>query len=184
MEITKDNIFKEADNKILDILNSPLVDILKDSGWTPLHIIAGYGKIEVLLHPSVDKVKNLGGRTPLHCLASAGNIEVLDHKSVDKVSDDKGEFPLHDLAWAIHLEMLSRGEYYYLGDSLFNNLFNYIIYFSHYLKIKKPLKKCKILRKWLKERYPWFELRNKDIDKDLITEIFKTQNSVRFIGSL
>ena len=75
MKITDDNIFDQAREGNLDILKHPSVDkVVNKYGNTPLHRLAWQGKIEVLEHPSVDKVVNKYGWTPLHRLASAGCV--------------------------------------------------------------------------------------------------------------
>ena len=51
------------------------MDKVKDEDdWTPLHHLAYQGKIEVLNHPSVDKVKDIYGKTPLDFLAKRTGI--------------------------------------------------------------------------------------------------------------
>ena len=115
MKITDDNIFSESKK----------------------------GNLDVLEHPSVDKVVNNNGNTPLHLLASAGKIEVLEHPSVDKVVDKYGWTPLHFLA--------SAGE---------------------------------VPRKWIVEKYPWFELGDRNITVEIVTEILNTSYAERFILEL
>ena len=75
MKITDDNILVEAEKGNLDILEHPSVDkVVNKFGATPLHYLAWKGKIEVLEHPSVDKVVNQYGETPLHSLAWQGKV--------------------------------------------------------------------------------------------------------------
>ena len=144
MEITDDNIFDQAREGNLDILKHPSVDkVVNKYGNAPLHILAIVGRIEVLEHTSVDKVVDKYGETPLHFLAGQGKVEVLEHPSVDKVVNKYGWTPLHYLAW--------EGE---------------------------------VPREWIKEKYPWFELGDRRITKKLITEILNTSYAERFILGL
>ena len=143
MKITDKNIFVEAEKGNLDILKHPSVDKVVDKDEeTPLHVLAWQEKIEVLNHPSVDKVVDNNGETPLHVLASKGKVQVLDHPSVDKVVDLNGDTPLHVLA--------SKG---------------------------------KVPRKWIVEKYPWFELGDRNITVEIVTEILNTSYAERFILS-
>ena len=72
--------------------------------------------------------------------AEKGNLDVLEHPSVDKVVDGNGATPLHLLAW-----------------------------------------QGKVPREWIKEKYPWFELGDRKITKEIITEILNTSYAERFI---
>jgi len=99
MKITEENIWKKAWKSNLEVLNSDLVDKVKNrNGWTPLHVLAMSRIKEVLNHPSVDQVKDRYGDTPLHFLAFKGVKDVLPHPSVDKIKDRYGWTPLHHLA--------------------------------------------------------------------------------------
>ena len=86
--------------RILPDINDKHIDEIPEGHRkTPLHNLALAGRVEILKHPSVDKVRSLSSkRTPLHFLASACKVEVLEHFSVDKVKDACGFTPLHILA--------------------------------------------------------------------------------------
>ena len=75
MKITEENILSEAEIGNLEVLKHPSVDKIKDDeGWTPLHWLALNAEVGVLDHPSVDKVRNNEGATPLHELAGNGKV--------------------------------------------------------------------------------------------------------------
>ncbi len=71
-------IWREARNGNSSILNNNLVDsVIGDWGMTPLHILASsHGSIDVLYHPSVDRVEDYFKRTPLHWLVCNGKIKL------------------------------------------------------------------------------------------------------------
>lgn len=78
MMITSENIFEESRKGNLEVLKSDLADKFSDRDegwrWTPLHYLADSGKLEVLEHPSVNKVFSVMGNTPLNLLILRGKI--------------------------------------------------------------------------------------------------------------
>ena len=175
MKITKENILEESRKCNKEVLYSPLVAIELlgyERRFTPLHILAIRGVVEVLKHPSVDKVKDTSFSTPLHELAKVGNFEVLTHDSVDKVKDSNDWTPLHLL-----IHNLSKS---YLFSCSVPNQPSYI---KESLEIEY-FTKIYTLKKWLKERYSWVDFKEKELKPSLITEILNTPNACKFIGSL
>jgi len=175
MKITEENILEESRNCNRKVLDSPLAAIELpgyERRFTPLHILAIKGVVEVLKHPAVDKVKDIWLETPLHELADVGNFEVLTHNSVDKVKDRNGWTPLHFL-----IHNLSKS---YLFNCSVPNQPRYI---KESLEIEY-FTKIYTLKKWLKEKYPWVNLAEKELTLSLITEILNTPNAEKFIFSL
>jgi len=79
MEITEDNIFREAWKGNLEVLKSPLSETAIDSwGRNVLHYLSWSEKTKsnflVLEHPLIDKVVDNTGWTPLHYLAFENRI--------------------------------------------------------------------------------------------------------------
>jgi len=156
--ITKDNIYDEACQGNIEVLDSPLVDLPFDTdGRTPLHELAFECRVEILKHPSVGVVKDNRGRTPLHFIAkelyrrakqeknwTLGSekelTKVLEHPDIDRNPDIERLTPLHELAAG-----------------------------------------CLLTKEWLEKKYPWFKLGFRPITFDLITDLVNSPKALKFI---
>ena len=135
------------------------------------------GNIAILEHSLVDKIKDCYGETPLHWLASGGRVEILKHPSVGKVSGAYNRTPLHELAIKGKLEVLNHEAIDKVKDLRGWTPLHFIAD-----GVGKLYKKG--FKKWLKRKYPWFQLGSREITYDLIDEILNTPNACRFIYSL
>ena len=162
VEKKKKSIWKEAAAGNCDILKSQYVDTVKNrhDGDTPLHILAKRGKLEILEHPSVDKVFNSANKTPLHYLARISVVDVYIN----------GELT--------HSERLSDTILYryHRFDSGTSNT---------YVSMWKPIvyeRGSIVSKKWFKNKYPWYDLGNREISEGIIDEIINASNAEKFIG--
>ncbi len=153
-------------------------------GRTPLHELANLGKLEVLNHPSIASALDNYYRTPLHYLAHRRIPEILSHPLVGKVKDKDGNTALHILALASRLEILSHPDI----DKVKNNNgltpLHKLVYIGLWESEKKETIYKQKIRKWLKEKYPWFKVGNKRLTYELISEILNTPNALKFIRSI
>jgi len=113
MQITSDNIFIEAQNGNISILEHPLATKEMDYvGWFPLHYLSfsfcdldkrNFEKknkdlLTILKHPEIETLKSSTGNTPLHILGFYGIFEILDHIGTYQAFNDACCTPLHYLA--------------------------------------------------------------------------------------
>jgi len=117
-------------------------------------------------------VKDNEDRTPLHWLARKEKVEVLKHKDVSVVEERRGVTPLHTLAFEGKVEVLSHKDVSIVKDNTNRTPLHWLA-----ISIKVP-------RKWIKEKYPWFNLGEREINSELITEILNTQNACKFIEGI
>jgi Ankyrin repeats (3 copies) len=91
----------------------PAVDIRIGWGYTPLHLAAGFGQLEVgqwlLGHGADVNARNDYGLTPLHMAAVSGQLEsarmLLEHEAPVDVPAHDGETPLHRASRNGHIEI-------------------------------------------------------------------------------
>jgi len=162
VEKKKKNIWKEAENGNCDILKSQYVDTVKNRYDldTPLHILAKRGKLEILKHPSVDKVFNSNNKTPLHYLARISVVDVYVN----------GE-PTH--SERLSDTILYRYHRFYSGTS------------NVYVATWKPFvyeRGSIVSKEWFKNKYPWYNFGNREISEGIIDEITNASNAEKFIG--
>jgi len=104
--------------------------------------------------------------------AEKGNLETLNHPLVDKVKNNYGWTPLHRLARREKIEVLNHPSVDKVKDTWGRT------------PLHRLAEMGKVTKEILKERYPWFKIKNQKINKELISEILNTPNSVRFIKGL
>jgi ankyrin repeat protein len=83
--------------------NLPAADIRIKNGFTPLHMAAGFGQLEVgqrlLSHGADVNAQTNSTQTPLQIAAALGHLEfarmLLEHEALVNVPADDGETPLH-----------------------------------------------------------------------------------------
>jgi len=161
----------------IDVLNCPNLDQIQS--WplysTPLHQLAKIGKIEVLKHPSIDKVKDYFGRTPLHALAFSLQELVIHHVSIDKIVDNSNLTPLH-YAICQNINWLEDNLGLITPATTKRSILcrNFGFGTTKENKIKESLTK----------RYPWFNFKNRILNEKLIDEIINSNNAFKFIGGI
>ena len=158
----------------IDVLNSPNLDQIQRWPYptTPLHQLAKMGKIEVLKHPDIDKVKDYYGRTPLHALAFSLRELVIHHASIDKIVDNLNLTPLH---YAV-CQNLSWIEEEPVGSTHTRNIFCKCFGLGNTKENK--------VKDALTKKYPWFNFKNRDLNEKLVDEIINSNNAFKFIGGL
>ena len=121
--------------------------------------------LQILASSYVDKINPLyQDFSPLHFLGSRGYVQILSHPSVDKVLDSNGQTPLQLLViWATEEK----------------SSWSYAEELEEFRK--KALPKIK---DFLRKKYPWFPLGNRDLNSELITEILGCSFAERFILGL
>ena len=162
VEKKKKNIWEEAENGNCDILKSQYVDTVKSryDQDTPLHILAKRGKLEILEHPSVDKVVNSNNKTPLHYLARISVVDVYvngEPTQSERLSDT----------------VLYRYHQFNSGTSN-----TYVSMWKPYVCDQGSL----LSKELLKKKYPWFDLGDREISERIVDEIINASNAEKFIG--
>ncbi|QPG73757.1 hypothetical protein FOA43_001071 [Brettanomyces nanus] len=119
--VVKEGIVGSSGNRKSEIIQPvpftiDIDDMVDQSGWTPLHIAASVGNLEILkmllTHqptPNVDQQTSTG-QTCLHFAVSKSNYEVTDYlvktcKASARIKDSKGQYALHRAAAVGSLRM-------------------------------------------------------------------------------
>ena len=130
------------------------------------------GKIKVLNHPEAVTLKDQNSQTVLHILATRGRCEVLEYPEVATTLDYFSNTPLHLLARAGRLEVLKHPAVAKVRNADDLTPLHYLV------------RNARVTREHLEKLFPFFKVRGRKIDEDILEEIFNIPNSIKFIDSL